>query len=850
VAPLLWTSYFRYLTRNLWLLLLSVCAVATGVAVILAVDVASMSAKRSFALSIQALTGRSNYAITGAGVGIDESFYTKLRLEWGIRDSAPVVEGYLSFPDIEHPEDPSKALPLTLLGVDPLMDGKVRSWTGGNFQTSEQSSSQGMSELIGGTNQVIATTNTARRLDWEVGQERSVLVGSKEKRLVLAGVFQPATETSSSALDNVLLTDISVAQAIFERYGFLSRIDLAITEEEKEELEARLPEHLFLQKAGQSQQTATELSAAFHINLRALSYLCLLVASFLIFNVVSFSVSHRRQSLGRLRVLGVTGRQLAYLLVGEALLLASLGSFLGLCFGLLLGRTLVPLVTRTLNDLYYVHAITGFSVDPLLILKAFSAGLLAALVAAAVPAYQVARTEPLELLRRVQQDCSNQRGAYLSLLLGLGLLITARLVLFHPSLAAGLFSLLLIVLGAALTVPIALLGMVRLLSRLTSRVSLKMALRGLSAFLGRASVAAVALTIAVAATVSIAMMVSSFRGTLLSWLETTLTADIYLTLRDRAGLNSGAALDPDKVSEAVNLPGVDGWIGQRVKRVPSDTGETLVVGVKSTGGYRKSLVFLSLTENGWERFFAGEGLFITEPYSRRAGLDVGDRLTLATGVGEKSLPILGVYYSYAPDRNLALLSSTSFQPYFDDEFWSGLGLYLKEGHDPLEVTNELRRLFGESVEVQATGNLKQLALEIFERTFTVTEVLRYLALGVAFIGVFLSLLALCLERSEEVGVLRALGMGTKELFQLSISQSLVLGALAGILAFPLGTLLSKVMISVVNRRAFGWTITFEPDWLASVDSLVLAVVAALLAGLYPAWLWSGQNEDEALRERE
>jgi putative ABC transport system permease protein len=849
-TSLLWTSYRRYLARNLWLLLLSVCAVATGVAVILAIDIASISAKKSFTLSLQALTGRSNYVVVGAGQRVDEAFYKTLRVDWGIRDSAPVVEGYLSFPDKLFPKDPGKAIPLTLLGVDPLADASIRAWTGGLIETPTENGQGDLSDLIGSTEKVIATRETAQKLDWRLGSSREVWVGSEQKTLTLAGVFVPADNRSSAALDNVLLTDISVAQSVFERFGLLDRIDLVLAEEDVEGLESRLPPGMVLQKSGQSHRTANELSAAFHVNLGALSYLCLLVGTFLIFNVVSFTVSHRRESLGRLRVIGVTGKELAFLLMGEALWLGVIGGILGTVAGLTLGRFLVPLVTRTLNDLYYVHAITRFSVDPWLLIKAFGSGLLATLLAAAVPALMVARAEPLELLKRVEGKESTAGGASVALGCGLALLALAALILLHPSLTAGLLSLLLVVLGYALTVPAWLHLFCSLTGSWPKQVATRMAIRGISAFLGRTSLAAVALTIAVAAAISISMMVSSFRGTLTAWLETTLTADIYLTLKDRAGLNSGGYMDSAKVDEAIRMAGVTGWVGQRAKRVPSSTGETFLVGVKAGGEYRSSLIFLESVPNAWEALERGEGIFVTEPYSRRADLGLGSELQISTPTGEQRMPVLGVYYSYAPDRNLAVMASSRFQEMFGDEKWSAIGLYLAEGPESAEVKTELRRLFGEDIEIQATGDLKQLALIIFDRTFTVTEVLRFLALGVAFIGVYLSLLALCFERTGEIRVLRALGLSTRELFRLSLSQSLILGAISGLLAFPLGLLLSYQMITIINRRAFGWTITFQPDWTGAWVSLGLAMLAALIAGLYPAWRWSRQSEEEALRERE
>ena len=298
------------------------------------------------------------------------------------------------------------------------------------------------------------------------------------------------------------------------------------------------------------------------------------------------------------------------------------------------------------------------------------------------------------------------------------------------------------------------------------------------------------------------------------------------------------------------MAGISGWVGQRVKRVPSSTGETFVVGAKPGGEYRDSLIFLEAVPDAWQALENGEGIFVTEPYSRRADLGLGSELEVSTPTGVEKLPVLGVYYSYAPDRNMALMASSRYQEMFGDDKWSAVGLYVNEGQDSSEIMIRLRRLFGEDVEIQATGDLKQLALIIFDRTFTVTEVLRFLALGVAFIGVYLSLLALCFERSGEIRVLRALGLSTRELFRLSLSQSLILGAISGVLAFPLGLVLSYQMITIINRRAFGWTITFQPDWTGAWFSLGLALLAALIAGLYPAWRWSRQSSEDALRERE
>jgi putative ABC transport system permease protein len=844
VPSLLWTSYRRYLWKNWWLPMLSICAIATGVAVILGIDIASISARRSFALSTQAMTGQATHSLVGSGRTVPDALYPTLRIAWGYRRSAPVVEGYVNFP-----EQGEQGLTLTLLGVDLLADQAVRDWTASRVTLDKLEQGARRVSLLGSADQVLASQATARKLRWETGQVRKVQVGGRVVALRLAGVLKPDSPAASAALDNLLLADIATAQSLLGQQG-VDRIDLILSPGQARELADRLPAGVVLQPAGSSQQTASELSAAFHTSLGALSYLCLVVATFLIFNVVSFAVAHRRQSLGRLRVLGVTSRQLGRLLLAEALSLALLGSALGIALGLMLGRGLVPLVARTVNDLYYVQSITRFAVDPRLLLKAFLCGLAATILGAAIPALLAARSEPLALLHRVASPGQGERWSLLCARAALLVLALAGLLLLLPGLQAGLLSLLAIVVGYGLLVPMGLSLSVRLGRQLSRRLAYRMALQGLASHFSRSATAAVALTIAVAATVSIAMMVSSFRGTLTAWLHTSLTADVYLTLRDKAALTSGATLAPAAVERALRVPGIRTWTGQRVVVVPSETGETLLVGVRGGGEYLRSMRFLELAEEGLERFERGEGVLLTEPYSRRAGKGLGDRLLVSSPQGERSLPVLGVYYSYAPDRNTALFGSAGFEPLYGAGIYSGLALYLESPQDSAEVASALRAVFGETVEVRPTAELRRMALEIFDRTFTVTEVLRLLALGVAVVGVLLSLLALAIEREAEVSVLRALGMRQGELFGLAMTQSAWLGVVTGILACPLGMLLAHVMIKVINRRAFGWTIDFLPDYRGLVGSVTLGVVASLLAGLYPAWKWSHSQADQALRERE
>ena len=114
-----------------------------------------------------------------------------------------------------------------------------------------------------------------------------------------------------------------------------------------------------------------------------------------------------------------------------------------------------------------------------------------------------------------------------------------------------------------------------------------------------------------------------------------------------------------------------------------------------------------------------------------------------------------------------------------------------------------------ALSIQSNRSLKKISLEIFDRTFLITSVLRLLAGLVAFIGVLSSLMALQLERARELGVLRANGMTPGQVWQLVTSQTGLMGLAAGLLSLPVGLTLAAVMIYVINRRSFGWTIRME-----------------------------------------
>ncbi|NTU85257.1 MAG: FtsX-like permease family protein, partial [Chloroflexales bacterium] len=408
MPKLLLRTTLRYALRHPWQIGLCVLGVALGVAVVVAIDLANVSAGRAFTLSAERAAGRATHQIVGGPNGLDEELYRRLRIDLGMRDSAPIVEGYAQAPALGDQT-------LQILGVDPLAEAPFRPY----LSPSAGSGSVDLSALITIPSTALLSEETARRAGVGLGQTLALRVGARTLALRVVGLLSPADDLSRRALESVVITDIATAQELLGMVGRLSRIDLILPEDkgragggsgasasapDPSSLAARLSSLLppgaeLLRSAARSSALA-QMTRAFELNLSALSLLALIVGMFLIYNTITFSVVQRRTLLGTLRCLGVTRGQIAALVLAEAAAISVVGSLLGLALGVALGQGLVGLVTRTINDLYFVVTVRGLSVDPLVLLKGLALGITATLASAAAPALEATLTPPRTVLRR------------------------------------------------------------------------------------------------------------------------------------------------------------------------------------------------------------------------------------------------------------------------------------------------------------------------------------------------------------------------------------------------------------------------------------------------------------------
>jgi putative ABC transport system permease protein len=241
---------------------------------------------------------------------------------------------------------------------------------------------------------------------------------------------------------------------------------------------------------------------------------------------------------------------------------------------------------------------------------------------------------------------------------------------------------------------------------------------------------------------------------------------------------------------------------------------------------------------------------ISEPLARRLGLAVGDELVLPAADGALAFTVAGVFRDYSSDRGAVVMRLGTFQRHWRDDRLTGVGITLRDGGDAQRLRQQLERFAEASGQLQLIdrAELHAVSMRIFERTFTITEVLRWLAGVVTFLGILSALLALELERSRETGVLRAIGFAPRDVRRLVLAQTGLLGLVAGLVAVPLGVALAGLLVFVINERAFGWSMGFAIPPGVLAGGLAMAVGAALAAGVLPAVRLARMPLAAALRE--
>lgn len=831
---LLALSSLRFYGRHPWQLLLAVAGIALGVAVFVGIELANDSARRAFDASSTAAREQTTHRLLPVARLLPQSRYLALKHDRRFVASAPVLEVPVMLTASN-----GTSIELTLEGIDPIEETAVRGLSGAVGVTAD------VQRLLTEPDSVLLPDSIAERFRSTIGDKVSIGTGSGAPRqATVIGTFSADARGSAR-----IVADIATAQELAGLAGSLSRIDLRLDENAAAALAADPPAGTVLVPAAAEDQTLRELTRAFNTNLTALGLLALVVGMFLIYSTISFTIVQRWRSIAVLRAIGLDRRELLAKLLGESLAIGVTGTLAGLALGHALSAGLLELVLRTLDDLYFRRALDAAEPSRLIYVASAVLGIGATFVSALIPAVMASRREITSSTRgRLERSAKTLARRFAFASVPVAALAAAILLVADRALTAAFAALFLVLAAGAMLVPLTAHGLMRWVERpMASLAGLpgRMAARGVTDSLSRTGVATAALAVAVATVMSIGLMIASFRASLIDWIDTTVTADLYVDVDpDRAD-------DIEPALRAIEaLPEVAGLSRMQLRRLASPLG-ALRLRAQAPGpeGYGIDLTAPESADAA-ELLANDDTLLIAEPLAYRLGLGPGDTLELPTATGLRQFKIGGIYRDYNTGGSELVMALDAYRRAFDDRSLSSIGVHLAPGADESQVADAVRAELGgaRQTRIRSTSFIRDVSLVIFDRTFQVTEVLRLLAGIVAFLGILSALMALGLEREREFAVLRSLGMSVRQLFAQNLAQTSLLGLTAGLAAIPLGIALAWLLVHVINLRSFGWSMDFVISGRTVVAGLGMAIAAAALAGIYPALV--GARADMGLAWRD
>jgi putative ABC transport system permease protein len=633
---------------------------------------------------------------------------------------------------------------------------------------------------------------------------------------------------------------------------------LALEEEEKR-LKAIIPSGVEVRPTGSAADGNRRMLAAFRWNLRLLSYIALVVGAFLIYNTISISVVRRRAEIGIVRALGANRISVLAAFVGEAACFGLVGALIGLPLGRLLAGGAVRLMGATVEALYVTSQPGTIELNFSSVALAMCVGIGVAVASAYAPAREASLVPPVEAMARGRREYAARVHKGRDFLIALALGTAAAAASRAPAVAGkplfGYIAALLLVIASALAIP----AVSNLLLRVSTRVfrlllgvEALLASRGLSASLARTSVLVGALSTAIAMMTAVGIMVGSFRETVVAWMDGQLPADLYVRAAGTPAADRHPTLAIDTRDKITSLPGVAAIDAMREYEISVDGMPATLGGIElNVLRTYHSTDFLSgrQTNEVLSQLRDSNTVIVSEPFANKRHLHAGDQITLPLAEAQPSFRIADVYYDYSSERGFVLMDRNTLLRYLPDPKPSSLAVYVAPNASPQTVRAEIEQSAGDHhILVFSDRDLRSEALRIFDRTFAITYALEAVAVLVAVMGVAGALLALVIDRRREYGVLRFLGAAAPQIRRWILIESGLVGLLSTFTGVALGFALSLILVFVINKQSFGWTIRFHLPVAVLLGALGVVYVATVLAGIYPAEIAVRLNPIEVTHE--
>ncbi len=837
--------------------LMTIVGICLGVAAIVSIGIVNKSVSRSFEDSINRVTGRAALQVTGAASGFPESLIERVQSVPGVEYAVPVI-------DTQGILVGAKEQSLMILGVDVLQDGNIR-----EYKLSDDNSDIPDPLLfLARPDSILLTQQLAQREGIRIDQEIQVQTVRGIRKFRVRGLLNPEGPAKIMG-GNIAVMDYPAAQMAFGKEGRIDRIDVSLRGEDLETVRERIKQALpegynVLTPEGRTKQVE-QLVSRFQKNINLISFIAVIVGMYLIYNAVSISVVQRRKETGILRALGTTRKQIISLFLNETIVLAIIGSALGVGVGIFFARSAVGAVTQAVSELYVKTSVTEIAIDWPGLVIGFVTGIAASICAAVFPALASTRISPISAIRSVPYSedgfLSHNKLRIASLIFVFCALMLLALYTAFPSLpllhsTGNMFgATILLLLGISMATPTVLQGFLAFFrSRVSPHVGAAGKLAGLNLQknIGRNAVAAAAIFFGISVFVSSAGIIFSTKASVMEWIDSYVRGDIIVTSGHPIA-STGAQNIPMPVEMWKDIEKVPGVLsadpfrkihvdyrGRRILLLVLDIPRRMEYSpflvARGTRGQMKSLLP------------KGNYIAMNEALSSQEHLKPGDSITLATPEGPVTFQIAVINVDYSSDSGSILMDIHTYQRYWKEFLADSFSVRVKQDENVQSVRDEIARRFGNDRRLFAlpSKEFRNEIKKIIDQGFAVNHAINAITLLIASLGIIVTLLASVLERTREIGILRSIGMLRSQVSRVVVIESMLLGFIGGSLGAATGMIIGWMSLEGFLRGDYGASMHYHPDYTSILWALGLSTLLAALAGVYPAKRAAKTNIVEAL----
>ncbi len=830
--------------------ILTTLGVGFGISLYVAISIINRSTRDAFRENFESISGKAKLTISAGPTGFAEEVLEKVRVVPGVKAAVPLVEAKAFFAGANESDQS-----LYILGADLLQESSVRT-----YKATDQRIIDDPLIFLNQPDSIIVTKAFATKSKLKIDSKIRFATTEGDKTFTVRGLLEPEGPAKAYG-GSLVLMDIDGARVSFGKVGKTDRIDIVPEENVsvdalRESLLTTVGSGFTVEKPETQSAHMDKLISSYQVMLTFFSSLALLVGLFMVTNSVSISVAERKKEIGILRAIGTERPAIITLFVGEALMMGLVGSALGAALGKLLSHQLVHSISVALASQYR----TSFSVNSLdfpisEILSALAMGTITAGLSALMPAWRASHISPLDAMKsRTIDRMGTKRDRITAIVVGAVLLIYTYVSMVYKfnqiwrpfeQVTQGAS-----VLGAALFGPVVVFAMIRFLRSAFRSVQSpiwRLSQDNLLKSRSRTSGNIMALMVGLFLVMMVATIRFSFQETLIGWLDNVLKADIIVTSSGRLITADVQPVKEELQEEILKIPGIkkpgpEAGIRSRIIQISS---KGLQYTLKAMDRPPEFLNYSTIPVEGSNQVEVARSIFDSkEPsvlvsnnfFLKNSTLKVGDYLELDTPSGVKKFKINGTVIDFASATGTFYMDRKYFKEFWKDSHVTAFGLILEPGEKLEEVRARIADRVGAKYGLVAYSNAEMRAQmkDAIHRSFAYTKAIEFAALLVALLGLLNTLLISVLERTQEIGMMRAIGTTKAQIARLILGESLIQGSFGAMVAVGIGGWVAKLWIENSLAHILGWIVTFKFPMESALITVGIGIFVAALAGVYPA----------------